>query len=317
MNYININTEQGLIRIKLLQNLFVEKYIVQLEKIYNVFQTEIRSGPPLGLFRGLDSKFVQEQTDKFITIVDELNSMGLNFPYQIHKDSLINQDDAAQDLLNKLHRSFTTSTKYHYAGNKILIWNERIESAFTIPDGKLARVLYLTEIVNEMVHDTEYYMKTHRKTSDRNKVLNQVELLANITNDNPYTDLGPYYTLKGWFTTYTEEDYSYFSDSNEYDVWVGRDILGKDFIHAYYDCDDPTNWDVTGSLGYSGKIAMDVGPTVKADILQSDNFHAWLDGYGVKYSKKMGGMPLGTIVEGKELLTLFGMPNHNIKVSFE
>jgi hypothetical protein len=317
MKYINLDTQHGLIRIQLLQNPFTDKYVAQLQKMHSVFQTEIRSGPPLGLFRGMDPVFVQKQTTTFINIIDELNAMGLEYPYVVTPDSLLKQDADGQELLNKLHRSFTTAHKSNQKGERTLFWNARSASNFIVTPEIIDRVLYLTEIINYTVHDTEFYMNTPRKTTDRSKVLNQIEVIANVTNDNPHSDLGPYNTLAGWFTSYTEEDYTYFSDSSEFDVWVGRDILGKDFIHAYYDCDDPTCWDVTGQLGYSGKIAMDVGPTVKSDIIKSDDFRAWLDQHRVEYSKKMGGMPVGTIIEGKELLKKFGMPNHDITVSFE
>ena len=55
----------------------------------------------------------------------------------------------------------------------------------------------------------------------------------------------------------------------------------------------------------------------EGDILKSDDFQAWLASYGVEYTKRMGGMPLGNIVEGKEITQKFCMPEHNIKVSFE
>ena len=318
MKYINIDTTHGLIRIQLLQNSFIDQWLPMVQKMHEVFQSEIRSGPPLGWFWKIDPRVVQQNADKLILAVDELNAMGLNFPYQINQDSLNNYDETAQDLLNKLHRAFTTANKARFDGNgNVLQWSDRFESKFTVPDGMMDRVMYLTEIINDTVHATENYIKTHRKPTDQTKIYRHAEFLANVTNDNPYADLGPYSTLKGWFTNFTEEDYSLFDDSNNFDVWVGRDILGKDYLHAYYDCDDPTNWDVSGSLGYSGKIALDNSTVTKGDILKSDDFQAWLASYGVEYTKRMGGMPLGNIVEGKEITQKFGMPEHNIKVSFE
>ena len=317
MKYITIETQHGLVRIELLQNPFVEKYAERLRYLHTAYRSEIGNGPPLGLFRGTNSAYVQSQTNKFIDIINELNSYGINFPYSVEPDSLIHQDAAGQELLNRLHRSFTTAHRENFAGKKILKWSDRFESEFTVPDGQLDRVLYLTEIINSMVHDTEFFMSTAHKPTDPTQVLRQAELRADITNTNPHSDLGPYVTLEGAFKEYTADDYRYFSDSNEFDVWVGRDILGKDFIHAYYDCDDPTNWDVTGQIGYAGKVAMDIGPTSKSDIIKSDSFRAWLDQWGVEYSKKMGGMPLGTVIEGKDLLHRYGRPDYNIKVIFD
>ena len=318
MKYINIETQYGLVRIQLLQNPFMNKYIPMLQKIHSVFQSELRGGITLGRFWKIDPVVVQANTKKLMVAINEFNNMGLNFPYQVHEDSLMTYDEAAQDLLNKLHRAFTTATRARFDDNgNVLQWSDRFESTFTVPDGKMDRVMYLTEIINDTVHATERYMKTHRKPQDQTKIYRHAELLANVTNDNPHSDLGPYSTLAGWFTNFTEEEFSYFDDSNEFDVWIGRDILGKDYLHAYYDCDDPTNWDVSGSIGYSGKISLDIGSPTKADILKSDDFQQWLADYGVKYSKRMGGMPLGNIVEGKEITKQILMPEHNIKVSFE
>ena len=319
MKYINIETPNGLVRIQLLQNSFIDKYIPTLQKIHSVFQSELRGGPSLGRFWKIDPVAVQANTKILMAAVNELNDMGLNFPYEVCEDSLMTYDDAAQDLLNKLHRAFTTANKARFDGNgNVLQWSDRFESAFTVPDGKMDRVMYLTEILNDTVHRTEQYIKTHHKPADQTKIYRHAELLANVTNDNPYSDLGPYSTLAGWFTNFTEEDYSLFDDSDEFDVWVGRDILGKDYVHAYYDCDDPTNWDVSGSIGYSGKISLDNYSITKSDILKSDDFRAWLASYSVEYTKRMGGMPLGNIVEGKEIMkNISGPPNHNIKVSFE
>jgi hypothetical protein len=97
------------------------------------------------------------------------------------------------------------------------------------------------------------------------------------------------------------EDHEYFSDSKEFDVWVGKDILGKDHITAYYDHDDASEWDVTPIVGYSGKIALDVSDMTRSDLVRSDPFRAWLDECDVPYSPAMCGMPVGTIVEGKDI----------------
>jgi hypothetical protein len=317
MKYINIETRHGLVKIQLLSNPFIEKYIPQVQKIHTVFQSEIRSGPWLGYFAGANPGWIKKNTQTLKSAVDGLNQLGLNFPFLVREDSLQTCDETAQDLLNQLHRCFTTANRDSFAGQTTLKWSDRFDSSFTVRKEDFDRMMYLTEIINDTVHNTEPFINTHRKTTDPSQVLRQIELLANVTNDNPFSDLGPYSTLKGWFVDFTDEDYEYFSDSDEFDVWVGRDILGKDFIHAYYDCDDPTNWDVTGSLGYSGKIAIDRGPVTKSSIIKSDQFRKWLDSYGVPYTKKMGAMPLGQVVEGKELLGSIMMPEHDIKVSFE
>lgn len=321
MTFLTIDTDLGKVKIKLLENHFTEKYIPFLKVMFDQFEKEFRSGPSLGYIRPLDQKYLTEQARRLVDSVDELNAMGYNFPYTFQLDSFDNCDLAGQELLNKLHRCFTTGQRDHYRNPPTFIWSDRFSSEFSVKPEDLDRMLYLTETINDAVHNLEHYMTTPYKTNDFNQVVQQVEVKSLVTNEiaKVHTDKGPYETLSGWFQNYTAEDYELFSDSDEYDVWVGRDILGKDFIHAFYDYDDPTNWDVTGQLGYSGKIAMDVGTVTKSNVIKSSNFKEWLDKYNVPYSKKMGGMPLGTVVEGKDLLRKFygGMSTTNIKVSFE
>jgi hypothetical protein len=321
MTFLIIATDLGKVKIKLLENHFTKKYIAFLKVMFDKFEKEFRSGPSLGHTRPRDQKYITEQTRRLIDCIDELNAKGYNFPYTVRLDSFDNCDLDGQLLLNNLHRSFTTGQRDHYKSPPKFIWNDRFESEFTVNLEDLDRMLYLTETINDAVHNIEHFMFTPYKTTDFNQVVQQLEIKSLVTNEIAaiHTDKGPYETLSGWFQNYTQEDYELFSDSDEYDVWVGRDILGKDFIHAFYDYDDPTNWDVTGQLGYSGKIAIDVGTTKKCDIIKSYNFKEWLDNYNIPYSKKMGGMPLGTVIQGKDLLKKFygSMSTTNIKVSFE
>jgi hypothetical protein len=321
MTFLTIESDLGKVKIKLLENHFTEKYIPFLKVMFETFEKEFRSGPSLGYTRSKNLPYIREQAKRLVDSVDELNAMGYNYPYQVQLDSFDNCDLAGQELLNKLHRSFTTAQRDHYQHPPKFVWSDRFDSEFTVDPKDLDRMLYLTETLNNAVHNTEHYMMTPYKTTNFGEVIQQVEVKSLVTNEisKVHTDKGPYETLSGWFQKYTEEDYELFSDSDEYDVWVGRDILGKDFIHAFYDYDDPTNWDVTGQLGYSGKIAMDVGTVTKSMVIKSDNFKQWLDKYNVPYSKKMGGMPLGTVIEGKDLLRAFygKSGTTNIKVSFE
>jgi hypothetical protein len=54
-------------------------------------------------------------------------------------------------------------------------------------------------------------------------------------------------------------------------------------------------------VGYSGKIALDVSDITRSDLVRSEPFQAWLAEYDVPYSPAMCGMPVGTVVEGKDI----------------
>jgi hypothetical protein len=310
MTFLIIETALGKVKIKLLDNKFTQKYIPFLKVMFDTFEKEYRSGPALGYIRTIKPAVIVEETKRLIESIDELNAMGYNFPYSVKPDSFTKCDLEGQLLLNKLHRSFTTAQRDYYNNPpKFLtlyftLWNDKFDSNFVVQPEDIDRLLYLTEIINDAVHSIEHYIITPRKTNDFNQIPKQLEIRALVINDIAleHKDKGRYESLSGWFKNYTKEDYELFSDSDEYDVWVGRDILGKDFIHAFYDHDDPTCWDVTGQLGYSGKIAIDMSPLTKTNIIKSEKFKQWLDEYNIPYSTKMGGMPLGTVIEGKDLL---------------
>ena len=82
------------------------------------------------------------------------------------------------------------------------------------------------------------------------------------------------------------------------DVWVGNDILGKDYIEAYYDHDDPNEWDVWPIMGHSGKFKINVASqwyeedstdNTLQQLVKSDNFQNWLKEYNIEKVFIVGG----------------------------
>ena len=65
-------------------------------------------------------------------------------------------------------------------------------------------------MINDYVHELDQSLMTTRKLIDRDKQI--VNLQFKFTG--------------GIFADIREEDYMYASDNEEYDVWVGNDILG-------------------------------------------------------------------------------------------
>jgi hypothetical protein len=205
----------------------------------------------------------------------------------------------AQDLMNRLHRAFTTAHRCENFGQP-LQWSDKFESKFQITDpAKMEQMLWLTDQVNALVHDIEINLKTDRKEYDWRLLPNQVEIrLDSYVNNNTRM-------LKEWFHMIKPEHVQYYDDSKEFDVWVGKDILGKDYLVAYYEHDDPSEWDVTYSLGYSGKLAIDqINGIRRVDVLHSDEFRTWLNTTNVEYTPAICGMPIGTVTEGKELVNI-------------
>lgn len=305
MKHINIDTPLGLIRIQTVNNTFTDKYFPMLQTLVEAFPV-LHSRDLNGVYHnqlsGSDrqhqtfDRHFEIQADRLHTIIDEINRMGANFPYTVDVDILKKKNIETQQLVNRLHRAFTTADRC-YGQNTPLVWSDRFPSTFTIPESNMPRLIELIDQINVIVHHgIELYTVTPRKVQAMTQVPWQYRFWANtwipgstqLVGTDTWADIVP-------------EDHEYFSDSKEFDVWVGKDILGKDHITAYYDHDDASEWDITPIVGYSGKIALDVSDMTRSDLVRSDPFRAWLDECGEPYSPAMCGMPVGTIVEGKDI----------------
>lgn len=305
MPTIKINSPYGLIKIAVLDNAFTQKYLELLRKLIGNYPIS-HSRDITGVYHknlagehrkhlSFDQHF-EIQAQKLQDIIDEINDMGCNFPYTVDPEIVKKNNLETQELVNKLHRAFTTADRC-YAQNTQMKWSDKFQSNFEVPEGKMARFIELIDQINVIVHHgIELYCPTPRKPINMDTLAWQYRIWANcwipgstqLVGVDTWADIDP-------------EDHQYFSDSKEFDVWVGKDILGKDHITAYYDHDDPSEWDITPIVGYSGKIAMDVSEITRSDIVRSPDFQAWLAEYNVPYSPAMCGMPLGTIVEGRDI----------------
>lgn len=325
MKHLNIDTPHGLIRISVLNNDFTVKYFAMFQQLIDRFPL-VHSRDLNGVyFNQLAGDHKQHQTfdrhmeiqaQRLQEIIDEINDMGCNFPYAVDVDVIKKKNLETQQLVNRFHRAFTTADRC-YGQNTPMVWSDQFPSTFVVPEGKMPRFIELIDQINVVVHHgIELYTVTPRKVRDMVDVPWQYRIWANswIPGSTQLVD------TKTW-ADIMPEDHKYFSDSKEFDVWVGKDILGKDHITAYYDHDDASEWDVTPIVGYSGKIAMDVSDLTRSDLVRSEPFQAWLDECGEPYTPAMCGMPLGTIIEGRDIArTLFATykeftPDNMAKIS--
>lgn len=295
MSIINIETFLGLVRIQVTKNDFTDEFIEQFKEMVSLFPLRYRSIIHGSCFRIPESQ-IDNLIKQFSDAVDELNDMGTNFPYVIDAKLIKQLNNESQDLMNKLHRSFTTAHQCHDY-ERPLHWNDKFPSDFTVTNAQMDRMLHLTDQINSYVHNTEIYIKTDRKSYEQDNLAKQLEVRA-----DSYINEG-IRIIKKWFTVIKPEHYQYYSDSDEFDVWVGKDILGKDYIIAYYEHDDASEWDVDHSIGYSGKLALDCSTVTRRDIAKSDDFRSWLEETNVDYTPAMCGMPVGTIIEGRDLVS--------------
>ena len=312
MTIINIETNLGLTRIEIIKNNFTDKFVTFFKNSISKYPVMSRK-VAVGLYQryGPPSGFLESQTKRLQDCIAELNAMGTNFPFTVDEGTVQLRNAETQLLFNKLHRCFTTAHRSYYNGKAV--WSDKFESNITIPPGSEDRFLHLIEIINSIVHQTEFYFYTDRKNAGGTAVMTNVEVMVDAyVNDGTRMIADAYVKID-------KEDYQYFSDSDEFDVWVGKDILGKDYKIAYYEYDDASEWDIIHILGYTGKIAIDVSGTSRQELVKSEEFRSWISQYGVEYTPAMCGMPLGKIIEGKEYLesVTFQNPITFTKVTFD
>jgi hypothetical protein len=304
MTTITIESEHGLSRIQIADNPFAVRFTAKFKEILKDYPVKCWM-VMFGWVQFTTDQFITEQSDKLQKVIDELNAMGVNFPLTVNKEILQLKNTQSQQVMNQLHRAFTTAHRSYF--EKTFLWDDRTGAGYTIPPGQDQQFLYLIDQINHLVHKTEHYFKTERKNFNATDLVKQLEIRTDTyTNNN--TRL-----LEDYYFTIDPADYQYASDSNEYDVWVGKDILGKDYLVAYYEHDDAGQWDITHVLGYSGKISIDITDKTRADVMQTADFRSWLAKGGVEYSPIICGMPIGTVIEGKQHLRQFAAKDAHLK----
>jgi hypothetical protein len=84
-----------------------------------------------------------------------------------------------------------------------------------------------------------------------------------------------------------------------HDVWLCKDILGRDYLDAWIHHDDPTHPDVCNiCMRHSPNIIMDPA-NIHNELLTSEPMRQWFDEYGIPFEEKLlANIPLGNIVNG-------------------
>jgi len=313
MTSIDIIIPQGTIHIELLDNPFVKKWtehFCNMQKAYDMdYHTETQ---PVYNILKTNQEILKDLANLRNTII-KLRDMGTNFPFDPWKvtyEKIFPNHDAGQQTLNEIHRYFTTGgrTLNEYENLGILNtghWSDDFDSKFTFDKENEEEFKHTHALVNDYVHELDQSILTSRKDMDfKNQAVNLQFEFGSQKKDCRFD--------KGTFVNIVEDDYMYADDEVDIDVWCGNDILGKDYIEAYYDHDDPSQWDVTPIDGHSGKFKINVSSqwyeedstdNTLQQLVKSDNFQNWLKEHNIEYTPEMCGMPLGKVVNGKELAT--------------
>lgn len=278
-----INDAQKIV-IEFLENDFTAEFIPHIKNINSAYEFRSRTMYIPGLRMPWNPVKVEEYRQSIMNAVTQLNNMGLKFPVPV--DDIVFPEDNAESraLLNRLHRCFTTG---NFTRN---IWEYGTDHTFDLDGNSHVEFNDIVHMINDGVHNIETYT-----TNDRLKTFPKyseyiIEFVSQLPKDPAVRPV--------FFNGIKEEHFQYFTDQLEYDVWLPlTQIQGKDYWRGYFDYDDPTQWDISTNVVYSGSLALGDRTGAKFTVLED-----WMRSYGLEPGPRQCGMPLGRIIEGRELI---------------
>lgn len=280
---INFQSELGPFSIQLLDNLFVEQWLEHFLKMINRYEI---SGRPTGW------PSIHNNTEVAVNCINDLlesinlaNSLEYISPLPeiITKDQLTPLNLDTQQVLNRLHRYAVC------AANTRNRWISNQEPTFEWVSYELEQFDYVVNLINQNIHKLEMHVRTPHKEKF-NRVYKATEFILNASKyDN---------------VTVYENDVDVMIDDNMfdylrlsgYDVWIKKDLLGKDFITGFADHDDPNELDIRPPTMYSGAIQIDKN-FGKNTIYESPEFISWLGQHPTDFH---GNYPLGNVISNKQ-----------------
>jgi len=331
MTSFDIETAAGTSHIELLDNPFVKKWTDHFSTMLGKYSVNY-DACTIPVFNNTKSTAeILQDIENLKNNIININKLVDIFPFNperviydnifedLHDRTSINYGSSVkyasktsvkgQRILNEIHRYFTTAgrTLAEYEDNGIMYtghWSDNFVSEFVYKEEDEDEFKHYLALMNDYVHDIDQSIRTPRKHNDLNKQIVNLEFSFTNQPDDCRFEKGAYVYI-------TEEDYLYASDNEEYDVWLNKDILGKHYLEAFYDHDDPSEWDVTSINGHSGKFYINVESqwyepnsldnTIQ-QLIKRNDFQIWLKQYNIEYVPEICGIPLGKVTSGREFL---------------
>lgn len=282
---INFNTDLGIVSIELIDTEFTKFWANHFQKM--IIKYNLRLRPVSWPYYESVNKNAFNVIDKILEIIDDINSLDdvSPLPETIVREQLIPLDLTTQQVLNRLHRYCVVGTEFR---NR---WLYHGKPTFEWVDWGNERYMYLLNLLNQNIHQLEKYVKTPHKVKFKN-ISSSVEILFSASK---YTDVDVY---DDGVDVEISESMQKYLQLTGYDVWIKKDTLGKDYITAFSDHDNPDQFDIRPPPMISGGISIDINAG-RDELFRSYEFRNWLT---VTPIDKHGSYPLGRIVAGKEFL---------------
>lgn len=292
MTKLEIVTCKGNITIQLLDNDFIPEFVQHVKRNRDLFRiSSWNERIPYCRNEQWDTVYIKQREDELRSAVTTLNSLGLNFPIAVEDIQLTN-DAYGRDLLNRLHRHFTTSHRSYSHNEPKTIWQDGTEWTFTVKPEDQETFVREVHNINTAVHMTEGYYINDRYRNFTPRYEYQVVFNSSKPRD-PNNNI-----QQDYFLNIKPEHYRYFSDQLEHDVWLPlHQIQGKNYWVAYFDEDVPTHWDVCTNIQYTGSFAIGDRSAIRDPAILD-----YLRSYGIEPGPLECGMPIGDVIQGKDIV---------------
>lgn len=289
MKFLNLQTDCGITSIQLLNNEFVNFWLEHFQKVIKYHDMEIIHGsqPTLKTYIPIYEK--EKLINNIISTIDKINSLDyvVPFPESFVKEQFLSLDLTSQLVLNKLHRYCVVGDQFR---NR---WIYDSDLMFAYVEYDNTQFSYLLNLLNQNIHALEHYISTPNKLKFQNSIRN-VHLF--LINSSKYSDVNIY--TDGLDIEIPDSMQKHMRLTG-YDVWIKKDILGKDFITAFSEHEDPSSFDIRPPPMISGGILIDMN-IGRSQLFNSQYFKDWL---GKDPDDTQGSYPLGNIVSGREFLS--------------
>lgn len=282
------STDRGPFVIELLENEFVQiwqnhfQYMTQLYALRHRYNMWPCLQQP--------TTNVEEIAKSIVDTMEQIN--GLDYvsalPESCTVAQLMTLDLDCQALLNRLHRYAVIGTELRDR------WTLESPGFNWIPYEN-QEFMYLINLLNQSIHRLEDYVVTPRRQRfDRS--WNTLELVFDASR---YQDVDVY---QDHADVEIPKHFEKYLQTTGADVWIKKDLLGKDFVTAFFDHDDAAQFDIRPPPMFSGGIQITLNQG-REQLFNDLEFRQWL---GRPVSNHHGSYPIGNIISGKENLTVRG-----------
>jgi hypothetical protein len=153
MTQIHLTTQDNnTIIIQLLDNPFITDFVAQLKFVKQHFEMRNwRETIPYTRSSYWDEKYAKKVEQDLIATVNKLNELGYKFPVPV-EEIRIENTEAGRQLLNRLHRHFTTSHRSVSHNEPIQTWLDGSEYTFNLDQADYPVFSKLVHNINTVVN---------------------------------------------------------------------------------------------------------------------------------------------------------------------